>query len=183
MKRYLSVLLIIAMLITVFTGCQSKSEASQGEAKNDGEKKISVVTTIFPQYDFARQIAGDKADITMLLSPGAESHSYEPTPQDIIKIKNCDVFIYVGGENDQWVKSILDSIDTSKIKVISLLDSVKPLGEETKEGMEAEAEDAASADDGIEYDEHVWTSPQNAITLTNVIRDVLCYVEKKNSKT
>lgn len=181
MKRFISALLITAMLISAFTGCQSSSSASGEGIKKDGAKKISVVTTIFPQYDFTRQIAGDKADITMLLAPGAESHSYEPTPQDIIKIKNCDVFIYVGGENDQWVKSILDSIDTSKIKVISLLDSVKPLGEETKEGMEAEAEDPGNPNDGIEYDEHVWTSPQNAVTITNVIRDVLCYSDQKNA--
>lgn len=181
MKRILSILLILMLTITTFAGCQSKSKVSSGEEKTGGDKKISVVTTIFPQYDFTRQIAGDKADITMLLAPGAESHSYEPTPQDIIKIQNCDVFIYVGGENDTWVDSILDSIDKSKIKVISLLDCVKPLGEEVKEGMEAE--EPADANDGIEYDEHVWTSPQNAVLIANVIRDVLCYVDQKNGET
>ena len=185
MKRSLSMILIFIMVITVFIGCQSKDKTEPASKNTVDNKKISIVTTIFPQYDFTRQIVGDKADVTMLLAPGAESHSYEPTPQDIIKIQNCDVFIYVGGENDEWVNSILDSIDKSKIKIISLLDCVKPLGEEVKEGMEAEAgaENPSDSNDGIEYDEHVWTSPQNAVLITNVIRDVLCFVDQKNAET
>ena len=74
-----------------------------------------MVTTIFPQYDFVRQIAGGRADLKMLLKPGEESHSYEPTPQDIIAIQNCDLFIYVGGENDEWVEDILSSMDTGRM--------------------------------------------------------------------
>jgi zinc transport system substrate-binding protein len=143
-----------------------------------------VVTTIFPQYDFTRQIVGDKADVTMLLAPGAESHSYEPTPQDIIKIQNSDVFIYVGGENDAWVDSILESVDQSDMKVIKLLNRVDPLGEEVKEGMEPEEEEDAAPgeeNDGIEYDEHIWTSPQNAVIITNVIRDALCELDSGNA--
>ena len=126
MKRLISIILIVILVISSFTGCQSKIRVKSEEEKTGSDKKISVVTTIFPQYDFTRQIVGDKAEVTMLLAPGAESHSYEPTPQDIIKIQNCDVFIYVGGENDKWVDSILDSIDKSKIKVIALLDCINP---------------------------------------------------------
>ncbi len=93
MKRMISIIFIVLIVLAALAGCQSKSKAKSGEEADSGAK-ISVVTTIFPPYDFTRQIAGDKADITMLLPPGAESHSFEPTPQDIIRIQNCDVFIY-----------------------------------------------------------------------------------------
>ena len=187
MKRLISIIMIALLIITVSAGCQSENQVnSEGEMPDSGEK-ISVVTTIFPQYDFTRQIAGDMAEVTMLLKPGAESHSFEPTPQDIIKIQNCDVFIYVGGENDEWVDSILDSVDQSNIKIIKLLDCVDALGEEIIEGMEAHDhehhEDHEEHEEhGVEYDEHVWTSPQNAVIITNVIRDVLCFVDAPNAE-
>jgi len=190
MKRYLSITLIFILLLSTaaaMSGCQIKGNDSETEKTNASEKRLSIVTTIFPQYDFARQIVGDRADMTMLLAPGAESHSYEPSPQDIIKIQNSDIFIYNGGENDVWVDNILDSIDHSDIKIIKLLDCVDPLGEVLKEGMEPEEEEAAAepdaseAGDGIEYDEHVWTSPKNAIIITNVIRDIVCYEDSANA--
>lgn len=209
MKRFLAIILIVILTIAVSSGCQPKAETAS-EAEKTGSERISVVTTIFPQFDFARQVAGDQADVAMLLAPGAESHSFEPTPQDIITIRNCDVFIYTGGENDEWVDSILDSVDTSQIKIIKLLDCVDALGEEIKEGMEDEHEHehegegteeehehegegteehehedekAGEGEDGVEYDEHVWTSPKNAIAIVNVIRDVLCFVDSKNADT
>jgi zinc transport system substrate-binding protein len=98
--------------------------------------KINVVATIFPPYDFAREIAGDRVNLTMLLQPGAESHSFEPTPQDIIKIQNCDVFIYVGGESDAWVERILESVDTSRMEIITLMDCVEVVEEVVVEGMQ-----------------------------------------------
>ncbi|MDR2375004.1 MAG: zinc ABC transporter substrate-binding protein [Treponema sp.] len=111
-----------------------------GGRRNTGnvEGKINVVTTIFPPYDFVRAIAGDKAAITMLLPPGAESHSFEPTPQDIIKVQNCDVFIYVGGESDAWVEMILESMDTSRMQIITLMDCVEVVEEVIVEGMQDE---------------------------------------------
>jgi zinc transport system substrate-binding protein len=102
--------------------------------------KINVVATIFPPYDFVREIAGDRINLTMLLPPGAESHSFEPTPQDIIKIQNCDIFIYVGGESDAWVEHILESIDTSRMKIITLMDCVEVVEEVVVEGMQDEEE-------------------------------------------
>jgi zinc transport system substrate-binding protein len=104
-------------------------------------EKVSVVTTIFPYYDFTRVIAGDKAEITMLLRPGAESHSYDPTPRDMLKIQNCDVFIYGGGESDEWVDGVLESVDTSKMKIISIMDYVDVVEEEIVEGMQEEEEE------------------------------------------
>jgi zinc transport system substrate-binding protein len=103
-----------------------------------GEGKLHVVTTIFPPYDFVREIAGDKVSLTMLLPPGAESHSFEPTPRDIITIQNCDVFIYGGGESDTWVEGILESMDTSRMSIISLMECVEVVEEEIVEGMQDE---------------------------------------------
>jgi zinc transport system substrate-binding protein len=106
--------------------------------KEDG--KINVVTTIFPPYDFVREVAGDRVNLTMLLKPGAESHSYEPSPQDIIKVQNCDVFIYVGGESDAWVERILESMDTSRMEIVTLMDCVEVVEELVVEGMQDEEE-------------------------------------------
>ena len=112
-----------------------RAGASASEAEENS--RLQVVTTIFPQYDFARHIAGDRADVTMLLKPGEEVHSYEPTPQDIKKIQNCDLFIYVGGENDVWVENILDSVkgDQEGPQTVRLLALVETYSEEQLEGM------------------------------------------------
>jgi len=101
--------------------------------QNTSEDRLQVVTTIFPQYDFARQISGGSADVRMLLKPGEEIHSYEPTPQDIRMIQNCDLFIYTGGENDVWVENILSSV--SGPRPVRLLDLVETYNEEQLEGM------------------------------------------------
>lgn len=103
------------------------------------EKKdapLKVVTTIFPPYDFVRRIAGDAVELTMLLQPGTESHSFEPSPRDIIKIQECDVFIYVGGETDAWVDRILESMDTGGMTILPLTGMVSTVAEEIIEGME-----------------------------------------------
>lgn len=165
MKKYLSVILILISLVGVMSGCQTADSVESD--------KISVVTTIFPQYDFARQIAGDNIDIKMLLTPGMESHSYEPTPQDIKDIQSSDIFIYVGGEGDKWVEDILSSIDTSSIRIIALTDCVNLVEEEIIEGMQ-EDEDENTLGNDKEYDEHVWTSPKNAILIVKAINEALC---------
>jgi zinc transport system substrate-binding protein len=139
--------------------------------------KITVTTTIFPPYDFTRAIAGDKVNLTMLLPPGAESHSFEPTPRDIIGIQNSSVFIYIGGESDAWVDRILDSMDTGKIKIIKLMDTVDVVEEEIVEGMEEEEEApllALGIEPEPEYDEHIWTSPKNAVRMVRAITEALC---------
>ncbi|MGF7145112.1 zinc transport system substrate-binding protein [Anaerotaenia torta] len=130
MKKSISIMLMLILIITVMSGCAKSGNPS------DSADKISVVSTIFAPYDFVREIVGDKAEITMLLPPGSESHSYEPTPQDIIKIQNCDVFVYVGGDSDAWVHEVLESMDTSKMKIITLMDCVEAVEEELVEGME-----------------------------------------------
>lgn len=175
----LCVILGICSLMT-FSGCTDSGTDS--ETADQPKGKVSVVATIFPQYDFSRQIAGDLADVTMLLGAGEESHTYEPTPQDILTIQNADIFIYVGGESDSWVDSILDSLDTSSIEIISLMECVDAVEEEVVEGMEAEnGHETADSPDEAEYDEHVWTSIENAQIISQRIADALCDADKENS--
>jgi zinc transport system substrate-binding protein len=124
--------ILVSLTVTLSAGGRKDAGTSNG--------KLNVVATIFPPYDFVREIAGDRVNLTMLLPPGAESHSFEPTPQDIIKVQNCDVFIYVGGESDAWVERILESMDTSRIKIITLMDCVEVVEELVVEGMQDEEE-------------------------------------------
>ena len=131
-----------------------------------------------------REILGDKADhaeVTMLLDNGVDLHSYQPTADDIIKISDCDLFIYVGGESDGWVEDALKEAANKDMQVINLLDV---LGEQVKEeevveGMEAEEEEPEDEDEP-EYDEHVWLSLKNAETLCNAITDALEEIDPAN---
>ncbi|MDR1177943.1 MAG: metal ABC transporter substrate-binding protein, partial [Spirochaetaceae bacterium] len=154
----------IALSFTMTLPAKGRGDAGRANGK------INVVTTIFPPYDFVREIAGNKVNLTMLLPPGAESHSFEPTPQDIIRIQNCDVFVYVGGESDAWIERILESIDTGNIEIITLMDCVDVVEELVVEGMQDEEE---GEEEEVEYDEHVWTSPRNAKLIVQKIAEVL----------
>lgn len=191
MKRIFSVLL--AVMIAAAALCWNGISAKAADAK-----RLSVVTTIFPEYDWVRQILGDKfsdADVTMLLDNGVDLHSYQPTVDDMVRIANCDLFIYVGGESDGWVENALKNAVNKDMKVINLLevlgDAVK--AEETVEGMQEEEhghEDADEHDDAeehdhekVEYDEHVWLSLRNAETLCNAISDALQRLDPDNAGT
>lgn len=136
-------------------------------ANKKSEEKLKIVATNFPAYDFSRAVAGENADIKMLVSPGAETHDFEPTPQDIIDIKNSDLFVYVGGESDEWISDIIKDIDLDKTKVVKMMDAVSVVEEDVIEGMEAEEEEEEGEE--VEYDEHVWTSPKNAVKIVNAI--------------
>ena len=178
MKRLLSLLLAGVLLLGALCGCSVPAKQEEG---------LSVVATIFPQYDFARQVMGSSDDLTMLLRPGQEVHSYEPTPQDIIAIQNCDLFIYVGGESDAWIEDVLEGMDTSHMVILSLMDLVDPLEEDTDSVLENPEEH--SHEDGEathlheeEYDEHVWTSPKNAMLITQAIYDALCDIDPANAQ-
>ena len=155
----------------------------------DRGDKLSIVTTCFPPYDFVRAVTGDSADITMLLSTGADAHSYEPVPLDMAKIQNCDVFVYIGGEGEVWVDKILDSLDTSDMTIIRLFDYIDPLEEEEVEGASPnghhhhhhDEDDSRPGvhhdhddDDEEEFDEHIWTSPRNAKLCVEGIEEVMC---------
>ena len=165
--------LIYLILFAALAACGSQTNPSSNAAPGG---KLSVIATIFPPYDFARAVAANKADITMFLPPASESHSFEPTPRDIIKIQNCDLFIYVGGESEEWVKKILASIDVSKIKIISLMDCVEAAEEVVVEGMQEEEGEEEPA-----YDEHVWTSPRNVKLIARKISEALCELDAPNA--
>jgi zinc transport system substrate-binding protein len=161
----------------------------------NADEKIIVTTTTFPSYDFVRQIAGNRVDLSMLLSPGAESHSFEPSPRDIIRIQNSAIFIHIGGEGDAWVDRILKSMNTKNKKILALMDTVDVVAEEMVEGMEEEKEHgryiarffafltgrSKKATQEAEYDEHVWTSPRNAILIVQRITDLLCEADNANA--
>ncbi len=167
-------------IIIIF--CIFFSSCSFNETDNDNEK-LTIVTTIFPAYDFIKQIAGDKVDVKMLLSPGEEVHNYDPTPQDIIDIQNADLFIYTGGENDVWVNNILSSINKQDEDILSLLSCVPPLFEEIIEGMEDYENDDEHDDDYDNheaYDEHVWTYPLNAVYIVEKLTEILCQKDSTN---
>ena len=189
----------------------SSTASTSSEAKtDDANKKFSVVCTIFPEYDWIRQLVGDKKDnyeITYLLDKGVDLHSYQPTAEDIAKIANCDLFVYVGGESDGWVDDALKESKNDKMQVVNLLETlgknVKP--EEVVEGMQEEDEhdhdhedadhdhedkdkdhDHEDADhdhhheEETEYDEHVWLSLRNATALVNTLAEKLQTIDPEN---
>lgn len=182
----------------------SSTASTKSEAKtDDANKKFSVVCTIFPEYDWIRQLVGDKKDnyeITYLLDKGVDLHSYQPTAEDIAKIANCDLFVYVGGESDGWVDDALKESKNDKMQVVNLLETlgknVKP--EEVVEGMQEEDEhdhdhedkdkdhDHEDADhdhhheEETEYDEHVWLSLRNATVLVNTLAEKLQTIDPEN---
>lgn len=170
MKKIFLILAIFCALTTsVFAAKAKKSD------------KLKVVTTIFPEYDWAREIIGDKAsnvELTLLLGNGVDLHSYQPSIQDIVKISTADIFIYVGGESDGWVKDALKNATNKNMKVINLMETLgdKLKAEEVKEGMQAEEEE-----DEVEYDEHVWLSLRFAKILTTEIANALCEKDAANA--
>lgn len=171
MKKVLSILMTIVVLCIIMSGCGIEN------VKSDSDK-ISIVTTVFPSYDFARQIAGDKAEVHLLLKPGEKSHAYEPSANDILAIKNSDIFICVGSLSEVWVDKVLDSVDTSKTRVIQLMANVELITDGEEDHEDEHAHDHEH--DHSEYDEHVWTSPLNAITISGVIKDTLIEIDKED---
>lgn len=184
MKKQIAIILAAIVAVIPLSGCRNIAVSSTVPAQDDN--RLSIVTTIFPQYDFAREIVGANANVTMLLPPGAESHTYEPAPQDIIAIQNCDLFVYVGGEGDVWIDDILDSMGDKAPDTLKLMDCVTTVEEETVEGMESDHdhEDVDNHNNKeIEYDEHVWTSPKNAIIIVRSMTDVLSKLDSPNAET
>ncbi len=186
MKKYISFLVTAIVMVCCLSACGSASDASPAS----GDDKLQIVTTIFPEYDWVMNVLGDnpaKVEVTMLLDNGVDLHSYQPTADDILKISTCDMFIYVGGESDEWVEDALKEATNKDMTVINLLevlgDSVKE--EEVVEGMQEDEHEGEEADEHeheegdadeheheegeVEYDEHVWLSLRNAASLTDSI--------------
>lgn len=168
MKKNILLVFVMLLSVSLLVGCMRKESIQEADSEAAGQLKI--IATGFAPYDFAKQIVGEYGEVSMLLAPGAESHSYEPTPQDIISIQNSNIFIYGGGESDEWVTDVLASIGNGDIKVIKMLDCVELIEEETVEGMQEEEHEHEADQEEIEYDEHVWTSPKNAIQIVEAIK-------------
>ncbi|MDY4585856.1 MAG: metal ABC transporter substrate-binding protein, partial [Oscillospiraceae bacterium] len=179
MKRILKICLYtIALAVAVFmVGCKGNDLPV-----DDG--KLKIVTTIFPEYDWVKQIAGDSnnLDITFLMKNGGDLHSYSPSAEDILKISSCDMLVYVGGESDKWIEEILENSVNSNIKTINLMNVLgeKAKEEELVEGMEDDDhDDHGDHDDDdaeLEYDEHVWLSLDNAQLFVKSITENLCAI-------
>ncbi len=198
----------------LLSGC-AQTEESQGafDASPEAAGKLKVAVTLFPYYDFVRQIAGDQVDLQMVIPAGMDSHSFEPTPADIRTIQHADVLISNGGTMEHWLDETLAALDTTSMTIVTMMDYVDTVEEEIVEGMEdadhdhdhahvhaaddhdhsnetpeehaAHAHEADDHDyvdhDGheeeIEYDEHIWTSPVNAMKLVDVIGDTLAQAD------
>lgn len=190
-KRGLGAVLLIFLLLSGLTACGARSTVP-----NRDDDRLCVVTTLFPYYDFVRQIAGDRVKLKLIVPAGMDSHSFEPTPADMIAMQEADVLICNGGEMEQWVTKVLSSLDTSHMTVLTMMDYVDVVEEEHVEGMEDGDHDhgghshddgekepdghdhqAEFTDDGhemdIEYDEHIWTSPVNAMAIVRIINRTL----------
>lgn len=173
-------LIILSMVITGVSGCGTISQ----EKKEQG--KLKVVATVFAEYDFLRNIAGDKISLSMLMLPGADLHSFDPTPKDIASVQDADLFVTIGGESDAWADKIVNSIDNKKLQTVRLMDCVNHVvEEEIVEGMEVQEEESNQEENHKEkeFDEHVWTSPKNAIEIVTKLTDKLCEMDKKNKDT
>lgn len=183
MKRYRKLQVIISMISIIsllLVGC-SKSETTDSKvAEGDNTPKIKVVTTLFPQYDFVNQVGKDAVEVKMLLKPGVESHTYEPTPSDIIDINKADIFLYTGDEMEPWVSKILDSLDSD----VMIVDLSKNITLDEVEDHDHDHEDEESDDDHVHsYDPHIWTNPLNAKVMVEDIKAALCEVDQTNAMT
>ncbi len=158
--------------------------ASPDIAKKDTDK-IQVITTIFPNYDFAKQIGKDKVEVKLLLKSGVESHTYEPTPKDMIDIENSDVFVYTGSEFEPWAENILESIN-SEIKIVDTSKNVKLINkeefEEHYENAEILEEKHEEHHDESSYDSHIWLNPENAMIMIDEIASNFCEIDPENAK-
>lgn len=188
--------LVMASVLTVsaFCGCGASRMAADSDQKGESVPQnaanaaaYSIVCTTFPQYDWIRNIIGDDSDkfqLTMLLDQGTDLHSYQPTAEDIAKIADADMFVYVGGESDGWVESALKEATNKDMKVVNMLDALGTAVkvEEVVPGMQAEEEEETEEGEGPENDEHVWLSLRNAVTLTDVLSENIQEIDPANKE-
>ena len=181
LKKTVSAVLTAVLSLTAFASCSSDVKSDNG--------KINVVCTVFPCYDWTRQIVGDSenVDITYLLDDGSDLHSFQPTADDMIRISDCDVFVYIGGESDEWVEKALENARNKEMKVVKLMDSLSEYleNEEHKEGMEDshDHEDEHAHHDETAYDEHIWLSLNNAQVCVTDIAEAISAVDSFNAQT
>ena len=179
LKKVILVIILIAIILVgiiagVVLGKKNKT------SNNNNTEKIKVTASNFASYDFLRAIIGDDDNIELkfLLGPGKDAHSYDPTAQDLITIQNSDLFIYIGGEMEKWADRVLPTLDTGNTKVICVADDIKTIDEQEIDGAEPEEEE--DEEEGA-FDEHIWTSPDNAITMVNTLEKSMEEIDSSNS--
>lgn len=189
MEKLAAMLICMALLACTLGSCTSSGSgtASSGSAGSGTGEKLSIVTTIFPEYDWVLNILGEKAadaDVCQLLDSGVDLHSYQPTADDIVRLTDADLVICTGGESEAWAEEALQENASPDRRVVRLLDCLgdRVREEETVEGMEEEEEEE-EAEEGPEYDEHVWLSLKNTALICGEIRDALCELDPENSDT
>lgn len=177
LKKFLSALTIMSIFCGTFASCNTSDKDDNG--------KISVVCTVFPCYDWTKQIVGDSqnVDLTYLLNDGSDLHSFQPTAEDMIKISDCDVFVYIGGESDQWVDETLKNARNKDMKIVNLMDCLSENlhHEEEKEGMEESHDHEGHDHDEEAFDEHIWLSLNNAQYCVTEICSAISAKDSKNS--
>ena len=168
-------LIIVAVIILI-----ALFIADSNKRRMYDDSKLSIVATTFSCYDFAKQIVGDKAKVTLLMEPGADEHSYEPTASDLIKIKNADMFIYLGGEIEKWSDKVLesDTVDKNKTILIKVTDCIDLIEETDVDGAE---EEEAEEEEGA-FDGHIWSSPANAIKMVDYLADKIAKLDEENKE-
>ena len=172
--------IIICVIIILIIAGVGLALSLQGKNDINDNGKMKIVVTTFSCYDLSRQIVGDKANVAFLLGPGVDAHSYEPSSGDLTKIQNADVFIYIGGEMEKWVDKVLDAkiIDENKTTLIKVSDCVETIEEQEVDGVEVEAKEE---EDGA-FDEHIWTSPTNAILMMEYLSDNFSKKDPENQE-
>lgn len=170
------ILIIIISLLIVF--CSK-------DLSKEKEDKLQIVTTIFPNYDFVKQIGRDKVEVKLLLKSGVESHTYEPTPKDMIDIENSDIFVYTGNDFEPWAENILKSVN-SKITVVDTSKNIKLINKEEFEKYHANSEileeEHEEHEEESSFDSHIWLNPENAIIMIDNIASNLCEIDPENSE-
>ena len=174
MKAKKIIFLVIAIVIIIGIGIA----LVLGENKNRSNAKYNVVASNFASYDFLRAIIGDKKDVelTFLIGPGKDAHSYDPTAGDLIKIQNADLFVYVGGEMEKWSDKILESLENEKTEIICIANFVEKVEEKEVDG----AEEVEEEEEEGAFDEHIWTSPENAIKMVKALAEAMGKIDKEN---
>lgn len=168
------------MMITLFSSCTTTpadNESATGDT--DSKSGISIVTTIFPIYDWVKNITGSAENVIYFDENGIDLHSFEPTADNIITLSSADLFICIGGESDKWVDNAVKSAENENLRVLKLMKVTGVLEEETVEGMETDDHEEA---DAAEYDEHVWLSLKKAQTAVDSIADTLCEIDPENAE-
>ena len=178
LKKIIIICFCLVILSALLVSC------GEGSA-NDKDEGLSIVTTVFPQYDFLKNLTeGTSSKVSMLLPFGSEPHSYEPTPSDVITIAESDMFVWVGGESEAWADRLIAGAGSQKTKLIALMDIVPLLENENGHGGEQHSDHTHSEEEKHDHthDEHVWTSPKNAVMIVERLAEELCALDEENSE-